>query len=117
MDKVFIVTSGCYSDYQIEAVFSTREKAEAYINAKGTDNDWEVNECDVDAESTECTDAIYDVSVNITKGDISVDSRSERGYNFYAECKDCFQYNGMHSVRMWLSSDSLERVKKVASER
>lgn len=117
MNKVFIVTAGCYSDYHIEAVFSTREKAESYINANGTDDDWEVNEWDVDVESTECHDAIYDVSVDITKGDISVDSRSERGDGFYEKHKDCFQYNGMHRVRMWLSSDSLERVKKVASER
>lgn len=53
MEKVFIVTSGEYSDYDIKAVFSTREKAEAYINAKGTDYYWEVEEWDVDAESTE----------------------------------------------------------------
>ena len=34
MDKVFIVTSGCYSDYQIERVFSTKEKAEEYIDSQ-----------------------------------------------------------------------------------
>lgn len=31
MDKVYVVTSGCYSDYQIEAVFSSKEKAELYV--------------------------------------------------------------------------------------
>lgn len=120
MDKVFIVTSGCYSDYQIEAVFSSEERAKEYINAKGTDYSWEVSELDVDAQSTECHDAIYDVSVDITKGDISVNGRSEQGhgwyYEFAVERKDCFLYTG-HSIRMWLGSDSLERVKKVASER
>lgn len=121
MDKVFIVTSGRYSDYQIEAVFSTREMAEAYINAKGTDYDWMVNECDVDAESTECHEAIYDVSVDITKGDISVNGRSEQGhgwdYSYYSERRDCILYDGYKGVRMWIESDSMERVKKVASER
>src|SRR5690242_4270926 len=29
--KVFLVSQGNYSDYRIEAVFSTREKAEAYV--------------------------------------------------------------------------------------
>jgi len=120
MDKVFIVTSGCYSDYQIEAIFSTREKADAYINAKGTDDDWEVNEWDVDAESTECHDAIYDVSINMKSGCVTVNGRSEQGdgwgYEFDVKRKDCFLYTG-HSIRMWLESDSLERVKKVASER
>jgi hypothetical protein len=28
---IYIVTSGCYSDYAIDAVFSTREQAEAYV--------------------------------------------------------------------------------------
>ena len=29
-EKVFVITSGCYSDYHIEAIFKSREKAEAY---------------------------------------------------------------------------------------
>lgn len=33
MDKVYIITAGSYSDYRIETVFSTREKAEAYCSA------------------------------------------------------------------------------------
>ena len=31
--NIYIVTSGCYSDYSIVAVFSSREKAQAYIDA------------------------------------------------------------------------------------
>lgn len=31
MAKIYIVTSGDYSDYRVNAVFSTREKAEEYI--------------------------------------------------------------------------------------
>lgn len=34
MNKVYIVTSGEYSDYHIDAVFASREKAEAYIKIK-----------------------------------------------------------------------------------
>ena len=30
--KVYIVTSGCYSDYHIEAVFTDKEKAKRYAN-------------------------------------------------------------------------------------
>lgn len=32
MDKVFVVTSGCYSDYGINAIFSTRKAAQEYID-------------------------------------------------------------------------------------
>jgi len=31
MDKVYVVTSGCYSEYHVEAVFSSKEKAELYV--------------------------------------------------------------------------------------
>ena len=34
MDKVYIVTSGDYSDYHIERVFQSKEKAEAYVRAR-----------------------------------------------------------------------------------
>ena len=34
--KVYIVTEGEYSDYHIEEVFSTREKAESYIALHNT---------------------------------------------------------------------------------
>lgn len=30
--QVFVVTSGCYSDYGIEGIFSTNEKAQEYID-------------------------------------------------------------------------------------
>ena len=31
-NKVYVVTSGDYSDYEIDSIFSSREKAEEYIN-------------------------------------------------------------------------------------
>jgi hypothetical protein len=33
--KIYVVTSGSYSDYSISDVFSTKEKAQAYIDAYG----------------------------------------------------------------------------------
>lgn len=33
MKKIFAVTSGCYSDYHVCALFSSREKAEAFKSA------------------------------------------------------------------------------------
>jgi hypothetical protein len=31
MKKVWIVTSGAYSDYHVDAIFSTKKKAEQYV--------------------------------------------------------------------------------------
>lgn len=31
MKPVYVVTSGCYSDYSVDAIFSTRAKAQAFV--------------------------------------------------------------------------------------
>ncbi len=36
MSIIYVVTSGCYSDYGIEAVFDSRDKAVAYIGGEPT---------------------------------------------------------------------------------
>lgn len=42
MAKVYIVTEGCYSDYHIEACFSTKKEAQKYIdNVKQIENFWD----------------------------------------------------------------------------
>ena len=38
MNKVYIVTSGEYSDYHIDAVFASREKAEGYVKIKNRED-------------------------------------------------------------------------------
>ena len=54
--KIYVVTSGCYSDFHINAMFSTREKAQKYIDAAKFDDCDDINgidEWDVDSASTE----------------------------------------------------------------
>lgn len=38
MSTVYVVTSGSYSDYGINAIFSTEELANAYVNEAGPDS-------------------------------------------------------------------------------
>lgn len=40
MASVYLVTSGTYSDYRVEAVFSTREKARAFIRQQVGPEEW-----------------------------------------------------------------------------
>lgn len=54
MGKVYIVTEGEYSDYRIEACFSTKKKAQEYIkNAKQVNHNYypEIEEWDLDSNS------------------------------------------------------------------
>lgn len=46
--KVYLVTSGSYSDYTVEAVFADREDAEKVVDAEGGSlKDWFVEEHDL----------------------------------------------------------------------
>ena len=48
MDKIYVVTSGCYSDYCIEKIFTSRLEAEKYCalenerNSFDEDSEWEL---------------------------------------------------------------------------
>lgn len=57
MDKVFVVTSGCYSDFGIDAIFSTKEQAEDYIDrmnfVSAYDEGYRIQIWDVDKIPTE----------------------------------------------------------------
>ena len=59
--KVYIVTSGAYSDYEIDAVFSTREMAEKYIATNNThDYPYEyIEEYEVDSNEVITNNIIY----------------------------------------------------------
>jgi len=50
--KVFLVSSGCYSAYKVEAIFTIRKKAEAYIkNIKKAYNGYnDIEEIELDKE-------------------------------------------------------------------
>ena len=43
-DKVYAVSSGCYSDYSINCVFRTREEAEGWISKRWNPKEYEVEE-------------------------------------------------------------------------
>ena len=75
--KIYIVTNGCYSDYHIEACFSTKEKAKEYIkNGKTTKQFWgepDIEEWDID-DSIDIVNVI-DIFLTITS------PFSKRGHN------------------------------------
>lgn len=90
MDKVFIVTSGCYSDYQIEAVFSTNEKAEEYIDSHKYPDDFGIEEYGIDDKIIR-EEKIFVVGVDLSTRETTMDLSFEV-YNEMdkSECIDCF---------------------------
>lgn len=62
MSKIYVVTDGEYSDYHIEACFSTKKKAQQYIKnvkkVQGKYYDPDIEEWDLDS-SSDIVDVIY----------------------------------------------------------
>lgn len=113
MKKVYIVTSGNYSEYHIEAVFTTKELAEDYVIHNGVDYD--IEEYDVD-EPFERGDVLWKVRLNI-------DTHEERGCGVTDKdkFKDLILYDDStcsgDCLTFWIVADTSERAIKVANER
>lgn len=77
---VYIVTSGEYSDYHIEAVLETREQAEAYC-ALHPCGDQEIEEWETADYAVECDKPVYRkwVGIILESGEVSV---RDEGYSF-----------------------------------
>jgi hypothetical protein len=118
MAKIYIVTSGEYSDYCIQAVFSTREKAEEYIQQHGTD--YRIEPCGVDEEIVK-KNRVWRVSLNFKTFKLKSCTLgwSEDGY--LSKEKDTFQYlvgwDREKYIEQYIEADCMDRAIKIANER
>jgi len=67
--KVYIVTRGCYSDYGIETVFSTRKLAELY-QSELRDSTSDILEMEVDGEVGFVRRKCFYASIDLKTGDV-----------------------------------------------
>ena len=113
-NKVFVVTTGEYSDYHIDRVFSTRKKALEYLDTKADSYTLEVFDLD---EPIERTKQVYQICFSLDKKKVyKVDIREGK----YADLIHVHQWNGMGKMDMisiFVESDSRKRALKIASER
>lgn len=117
MDKVYIITYGDYSDYSICAVFSTRDKAEEYIQQHG--NTFRIEEYLLD-EAVEQSE-IWSVEIGMSSHKIRLcescsDSWSIGRVDKFRVYEPAFR-NSEWGIKMFLRSDSMDRAIKVANER
>lgn len=115
--KVYIVTSGDYSDYHIDRVFSTRERAREFVDHMGAC--YEIEEYDLDEETprgvfgyrvsiyedhteVELTDPAYDTYMR--KDSLRWEERFLPHMIFVVEAKDA-----PHAVK--IASERLARIK------
>ena len=113
-NKVFVVTTGEYSDYTIERVFSTRKKALEYLDTK--DDEYRLEVFDLD-KPIERKTQIYEISFALDKKKVwNVSTTRDVRY------KDTIHIGGRYftnrkTLDIYVESDSRKRALKIASER
>jgi hypothetical protein len=137
MMKVYVVTSGCYSDYGIEAVFSDREAASRYCKLRNADmsdggsdsHDYRIEEWPVDEEPVEdLPNGLRGFRVRISKdGEVSkVHSYSVAdvriGYIRFYEADSrgwgySQEFTGIESVSFPILARGEEQAIKIANEK
>ena len=112
--QIFIVTTGEYSDYSIDRVFSTRKKALEYLDTK--DDNYTLEVFDID-EPIECNTQLYCISFYLDKKKVL------RVSTYYDKrLKDLIHiggryFNNVKTLDIYVESDSRKRALKIASER
>jgi len=122
--KVFIVTKGTYSDYRIETVFSTKEKAEEYLR-KSADKEFdgeynEVEEYEIDVDYTQNGLSGYaTIITRYQKGEtytrvylLAIENTSNIDFNIVSEVKSSNSIT--YIVNIW--AEDQQHAAKIASE-
>lgn len=115
--KVYIVTQGDYSEYHIERVFSTREKAQEYLDHIGYAWNAEIEEYDIDEETPR---GVFLYKVTIQDDDGNAEVELIESDDRFSNCrKDVFGRNFMFRKGWWFNIEAKDakHAIKIASER
>lgn len=117
-NKVYIVTSGNYSDFRIEAVFSTEEKAKEYIDSFAIRQyEYDIYEYDIDEYFN---NRIREYAVCIRYDDAYITRIEEKTWATFPNPSNSINGNIIGAtkiVNMVFSTDKIDAIKKIATER
>lgn len=122
--KIYIVTSGEYSNYGINAVFSTKENAEKYIDILYSSDNVEIEEWDVDEDMTLINKirngefTIYMVSM-FKNGNIEEIKKEEPVTIYWVKAALTGEYNLWTENRlgMWVIAKDEKHAIKIVNEK
>lgn len=116
--NIYIVTSGWSSDYRVEAVFSTKENAEKYVSVFGEkDDSFSIDEWEVDEYFN---NRIREYVVHISYDNAYVTRIQEKEWVSFSNPSNSINGNiiaGTKIVEMVFSTDKIDTIKKIATER
>jgi hypothetical protein len=114
MNKVYVVTSGIYSDYSIERVFSTEQLAKDWIGFRT--NHFDIETWDLDDSSEPNIAESICATFHLEKSGLRFIGL-EYSNNPHTDYVDFFQYSRCIRVRAWFPMDyDKERCIKVVSD-
>lgn len=111
--KIYVVTAGEYSDYRIEAVFSTEEKAYEYVQQNGTD--FCIEEYNLDEEvvkETKLWAIEFEIESNRNKHSSPVTNMELKD-----TCKVTEYLSFKPYITFYVEAETMDRAIKIASER
>ena len=111
--KVYIVTSGEYSDYHIDRVFSTEAKAREFVEHMG--NQYDIEEYDLDEETPR---GVFGYHVTFMDNSDVVVEKIDFGTGKYNR-NDTLQWSKFCKNRIWFNVEAKDapHAVKIASER
>ena len=107
-----VLTSGTYSDYSIERVFSTKELAEEFCDRY--DDDMRVEEYLLDDDMPPREESVFEINLNLKTGEATCDSL--RGDELKDLIRMILRYEEPY-MELYIKTDSKKRAIKIASER
>lgn len=111
--KIFIITTGDYSDYSIDRVFSTKQKALEYLDTK--DDRYTLEVYDID-EPIDRNTTIYCISFRLDKKKVYDVAIVGEEYKDLINIRHHL-FNKINTLEIHVESDSRKRALKIASER
>lgn len=116
--KIYIVTSGEYSDYGIDAVFTTKEKAVDYVEQHGTR--YNIEEYNLDEEVEKKTQ-LWCIEFCVEDGKLCEACPTSYDRNKVVDTCSIFDTFGYRKdepyIRFYIDADSMDRAVKIARER
>ena len=120
--KVYVVTAGYYSDYRIEAIFDSKEKADEYYihscdNETHEPEEWILNQKEANKGMKQyCMRSDYD-TVNFKASHIySEKYEIEECSNLFYARKSKY-LKGKWIIDFWVKATNIEQAAKIAAER
>lgn len=113
--KIYIVTSGEYSDYHICAAFSTKELAEVFIQHAG--DGYYIEEYNID-EPIVRMNKLWLITFNVETGEL--DSATPTDYEVEERkdtCLYCDKYINTPRMLLYVYAETMDKAKIIASER